>query len=336
MSFAAPAFLVVLAAVPLLWVLFRFADQRRRSALRRFVGDKAAAHTHAARRSRARRWSYVAISAFFCFLVLALMQPQWGRRAEESPRTGRDIVVLLDTSLSMLAEDAAPNRFEAAKLAIRGLAEAVRADGGHRLALIAFSGRPSLQSPLTLDYDLFLDRLDATRVGVIAYEGSALGSAIAHALDRLALRPGFADLILISDGEDHAGIPLDGAAAAAAAGVDLYTLGIGDPDEGALIPIMVDGKRVVIEYDGFPVRSRVDDDLLAEMARLTGGRFLGTDGDPRVLERLYGTTLRDKPVRALEQTLPEVPAHRYQWFALVAFLLLAADQAASGYRRRKA
>ena len=239
---------------------------------------------------------------------------------------GRDIVVLLDTSLSMLAEDVSPNRMERAKAAIRDLVIAVEVDGGHRLALIAFAGRPSLQCPLTLDYQLFLQRLEETNIETVAYEGSLIGDAIHHALERLGdVEPGFVDLVLVTDGEDHGGLPMDAAAAAASADIDLYTLGIGDPEEGVPIPVVdADGERSLLEHDGFEVRSRVRTDLLAEMAQLTKGRFLGTmsEGGGGVLTTLYQDVLADKPKRQLETEQTELPAHRFQVFVLIAIFLL--------------
>lgn len=329
MIFDAPWYTILIAALPACLVLYEWARRRRKAALEQLIGhgmgtDTVDSHAPGRLGNLPSRWT---LALVIPCLALALMQPRWGTRVETAPRTGRDIVVLLDTSLSMLAEDVQPNRLQRAKAMVRGLVGAVKEHGGHRLALVAFAGRPNLQSPLTLDYDLFLERLDDTDVETIAYEGSLIGDAIHHALERLGgLKPGFADLILVTDGEDHGGLPIDGAKAAAAADIDLYTLGVGRADVGAPIPMVDDdGERSLLVYDGFEVRSKVQADLLADMAQSTKGRFLGTEADIEVLERLYLDILAEKPRRQIANEETDISAHRYQWFVLAALLLLGFD-----------
>ena len=334
--FDTPWFAILVVMVPICLGFYLLAKRRRKAALDQLIGngmpsEAIAVDGHGGLGRLPNLWILAAV--ILC-LVAALMQPKWGRRAEDMPRTGRDIVVLLDTSLSMLAEDVRPNRLERAKAMVRNLADAIKDHGGHRLALIAFAGRPSLQSPLTLDYDLFLQRLEEIDIETVAYEGSLIGDAIHHALERLGgMKPGFADLILVTDGEDHGGLPIDGAAAAAAADIDLYTVGIGDAAAGAPIPVVdEDGERSLLEYDGFEIRSKVQADLLAEMAQMTKGRFLGVSVNVESLERLYRDVIAGKPRRQIASEETDVSAHRYQWFVLAALILLGFD----GFRRRRA
>jgi len=329
MTFETPWFAILIVIIPICLGFYVLVKRRRKAALDQLIGngmpsEAMAGDGHGWFSRLPNPWI---LSAVILCLIAALMQPKWGRRAEDMPRTGRDIVVLLDTSLSMLAEDVQPNRLDRAKVMIRRLVGAITDHGGHRLALIAFAGRPSLQSPLTLDYDLFLQRLNETDVETVAYEGSLIGDAVHHALERLGgMKPGFADLILITDGEDHGGLPIDGAAAAAAADIDLYTVGIGNSETGAPIPVVDDdGERRLLQYDGFEIRSKVQADLLAEMAQLTKGRFLGVDADADSLERLYRDIIADKPRRQIANEETDVSAHRYQWFVLAALILLGFD-----------
>lgn len=337
MTFDTPWYALLLLTLPLVAALYTFARRRKKAALDRLIGAGMGTDTSNGRRlgRLPRLWTAMAVIA--C-LVAALMQPLWGKRTEDMPRSGRDIVLLLDTSLSMLAEDVDPNRIERAKGLIRHFVGAVRKDGGHRLALVAFAGRPMLQCPLTLDYDLFLQRLDETTVETVAREGSLIGEAVHHALERLGgLQPGFADVILLTDGEDHGGLPLAAASTMAAAGIDLYTLGIGDTETGAPIPVVdSDGERRLLEHDGFEVRSHVQTELLAEMAGMTQGGFLGADATPDRLVLLYRETLDGKPRRQLESENIELPAHRFQWFVLLALILLIADQLRIGWSARSA
>ncbi|MEZ5930841.1 MAG: VWA domain-containing protein [Alphaproteobacteria bacterium] len=339
MTFEAPWYAILLLALPLAALLLAHARRRKKEALERLIGTGMADVRANDREKRSGRlpgpWT---LAGVIVCLTIALMQPLCGKRAEDTPRNGRDFVILLDTSLSMLAEDVAPNRIERAKAMIRRFVETVRADGGHRLALIAFAGRPSLQSPLTLDYDLFLKRLDETSSETVGQEGSLIGEAVQHALERLGgLQPGFADIILLTDGEDHGGLPLQAAAASANAGVDIDSIAIGSPGPGATIPVVdADGERRLLDYDGFEVRSTVQTELLAEMAGLTRGRFLGADDDEDSLARLYRETLAAKPKRALDAQAVDMPAQRFQLFVFLALVLLGVDQLWVGWKARTA
>ena len=316
MTFAEPLWLLLAMVLPALWLTWKWSEGQRR-----YADDAMGAS--------AQRQSEIlpmaAFSGFIALAVLAMAQPQWGQRAEDAPRTGRDIVIVLDTSISMLAEDAEPNRLEAAKLTVRGLVDAVRLEGGHRLALVTFAGRSSLQVPLTLDYNLLIERLDATEVGGIRYDGSAIGDAIRHSVERVAgLQPGFSDLILISDGEDHRGDVSDASAIAKEAGVAIYSVGIGNTDEGAAIPVtLADGSRELAQYDGFPVETRLRPALLLELAEKGGGRYFALRNDPGLLADLFADEIADKPARELETAAADVAAHRFQWLLFPAFLLLA-------------
>jgi Ca-activated chloride channel family protein len=340
MTFQAPWFGLLILVLPVCMLLYRLAKRRQRAALGQLIGKgmRPEPRTDRRRGGVGGLPSPTALASVIVCLVLALMQPLWGKRTEALPHTGRDIVVLLDTSLSMLAEDVRPNRLEHAKAAIRRLVGAVKADGGHRLALVAFAGRPSLQCPLTLDYDLFLQRLDEADVETAVQEGSLIGDALHHALERLdGLKPGLADLILATDGEDHGGSPMAGAAAAASAGIDLYPLAIGDPNSAAPIPVAEHGfERSLLHHDGFEVRSRVRADLLADMAAVTKGRFLGAGNDIGALERLYHEVLARKPGRQLGSEAGDMPAHRFQWLVLLALGLLIVDRLRLDQRARTA
>ena len=120
------------------------------------------------------------------------------------------MIVLLDVSASMLAEDVAPNRLAQAKAAARSLALAVQRDGGHRLGLLTFAGRADVQCPLTRDYGLFLKRLDDATTDSVARRGTSIGEAVRQAMHAFGeLTPGYTDFVLISDGEDHRSLPLE-------------------------------------------------------------------------------------------------------------------------------
>jgi Ca-activated chloride channel family protein len=302
---------------------------RRRRSLAAFV-DRPLAARLLPRINGTRRWlkALCLMTALTC-LVIALMRPQWGETEEDVPRRGRDLVVVLDTSLSMLAEDAAPNRLDYAKSLVRRLVEALRAQGGHRLALVTFAGRATLQSPLTSDYGLFLERLaqaDPTRLRI---KGTLIGDALRQTLQSFGrLEPGYTDVVLITDGDDLGSLPGEAAQLLADRGIALYVVGVGNPDGGARIPLEDgNGQHTYLRYDGFEVQTRMRSDLLADMALRADGVYLAADGDREVLAGLYARYIDGLPRRQLDARSRSVAAQRFQWFVAAALVLLGLEMA---------
>jgi Ca-activated chloride channel family protein len=257
-------------------------------------------------------------------LVVALMQPEWGRGATELPLRGRDVIVLLDVSHSMLAEDALPSRLAQAKAAARSLAVAVQQDGGHRLGLLTFAGRADVQCPLTRDYRLFLKRLEDATTDGVARRGTSIGEAVREAVRAFGeLEPDYTDLVLITDGEDHASLPLEAAQMLGALRLSLTTVGIGDPDRSVPIPLAGadDGASHLI-HDGEEVRSRMRRGLLVGMADATGGVYIGGEDGPVTLEQWYADQVASKPGRELEPATSAELASRHQGFIVLAIALL--------------
>src|SRR3989449_3633387 len=172
------------------------------------------------------------ISAVIC-LLLALARPQWGFDWEEVKQRGLDIVVAIDTSKSMLAEDIAPNRLARAKLAALDLMQQAKSD---RLGLVAFAGSAFLQCPLTIDDAAFRQSVEALDVNVISQGGTALAEAIDTALTAFKEGNNYKVLVLFTDGEDHEPGAVEAAKKAAASGLQIFTIGIGSV-EGELLRI---------------------------------------------------------------------------------------------------
>ncbi len=277
MQFSSLPYAYLLALLPLILALQLYTFWRQPRMLAAFASSKLLPRLLPAGEG-ARRWLRpLVLVAGVASLIVALMQPQWGKSVEDAPRQGRDLIVLLDTSLSMLAEDAAPNRLEQAKDTVRQLVRLADREGGHRLGLVAFAGRASLHCPLTLDYDFFLQRLDEVDTGTVVPGGTVIGDALRQTLQSFGeLDPDYTDLILLTDGEDHGSVPVEAARAAAAYQVSLYAIGFGDPASGAPIPVEdANGGAGFLQYQGQEVRSRMQPSLLLEMARLGGGGVRG-------------------------------------------------------------
>ena len=271
MRFSSPENFWFLLLVPLLSVFFAWAVLARRRALLRFVrwplGEKLTRDL-----SRRRQYGkYIFTSFGMLFSILALSGPQLGAKLEMAQRKGVDVMVVLDVSRSMLAEDLKPSRLARAKQQVRELIDQFEGD---RVGLIVFAGQAFVQCPLTLDYgavDMFLDILNA---GMIPVQGTAIGDAL-----RLATRCFDPEdeqhkvVVLFTDGEDHVSAPLDAAQEAAEAGVHVYAIGLGTAD-GELIPQEQEGGGTIYHKDeqGNYVKTRLDEATLKEIA-------LATDGD---------------------------------------------------------
>lgn len=274
-TFANPAW------VHLVWVALAFAgllawlDLRGRDRLGRFVSPAMQVRlAHGA--SPARRALRVAlVLATLLFGIVALMRPQTpGGTEVATARAGADIVVALDVSRSMLAEDAVPNRLDRARADIREFLDRVT---GHRVGLVAFAGRAAVMCPLTTDYGYFHLVMSQVDSRSVARGGTRLGDAIRKSVEAFGPDRGASRLlVLITDGEDHDSFPLDAADEALKAGVRIAAIGFGseegseitltDPDTGA--------RTVLTDRDGNVVRSRMDGALLRDIALRTEGVFV--------------------------------------------------------------
>lgn len=327
MRFAAVSYAHLLWLLPVLLALYVYGFARKRRVLSAFI-DAAVAPRLTAGLSRSRRWLKAAcLLGAVGAMIVALAQPQWGRRWQDVQRRGRDVMILLDVSRSMLAEDVSPNRLARAKVDIRELVQVMRGEGGHRLGLVVFAGRASLQCPLTLDANFFLRRLQEVGPHTAGRGGSLLGDAIRHALRGMATLPHHdKDIILITDGDDHDSFPLQAAATAAEQGVAIYAVGVGDAGTGARIPVRgADGRVTYLEHQGREVRSRLRHDLLLDMAQMTGGAYVPAGAHAIELDRIYTELIAPKARQDTEHDRRERFVHRFQWFVLAALGLLVVE-----------
>ena len=327
MRFAALTYAYLLWLLPALVALYAYAGARKRQALMAFM-DLGLVPRLVPNLSQARQWlkALCLIAAAGC-LVLALMQPQWGQEWQEVQRQGRDVMILLDVSRSMLAEDVVPNRLARAKSDIKDLLQVLQKEGGHRLGLVVFAGQASLQCPLTLDYGFFLQRLNQVGPHTVVRGGTLIGDAIRKALSAFAtLANNYKDIILITDGEDHDSFPLEAAQAAAAQQVSIYTIGVGDSVTGTRIPAQETAQqRTYVQYQGQEVRSRLQTDLLLEIARITGGAYVPAGIRSIELDRIYTEKIAPKARRQTAMTRRERFIHRYQWFVFAGVIFIGIE-----------
>ena len=278
--FAEPAWLWLALLGPLLLLgLDRYAAWARRRQEQRVVSAKFLPElTQSLSRVR-RRVKIALLVAAVAGIGMTLARPQWGEEPELARAMAEDIVVLLDCSRSMLAEDVRPSRLERSKLA---LLDFIEAHPGGRIGLVAFAGQAFLQCPLTFDHEALREALSSMNTRSIPVAGTDLGFALDEAARAMDKEAGRKVLIVLTDGEDleRSGIPA--ARRLADQGVVLYTVGVGSP-EGTEIPIVNEQGQpdLVRDRNGKVVRSRLDEETLRALAKITGGSYhaLGPVGE---------------------------------------------------------
>lgn len=321
--FAQPLWIVAgLIAVPVVLLLYWQFDrlQRRRVAAFSLARDTDSAHFGV---SRPLLW---AKRSLLCVAVLAacvaLARPLGAMRMQESERRGLDILFAIDTSRSMLTPDVKPDRLTRARLAVEDLLDQLNGDG---VGLVAFAGEAFLQAPVTTDYDAFKESLDALDTHTIALGGTDIAAAIRLSESTLALRGDTQKvMVLITDGEDLAGDALLAAQAAAKKGTVIFTVGVGTA-AGELIPIpdSSGGTEFVKDPDGKFVKSRLDSDMLRQIAATTGGVYTPLGAQGQGVVRLYEEKLKGLAQRQHADRQVAVYAELFQWPLGVAIALLS-------------
>lgn len=253
------------------------------------------------------------------FLGIAFARPQWGEERDTNVGAGEDTIFVLDTSKSMLSADVRPNRLERAKLAIQ---DYLRRHARGRVGLVVFAGQAFLQCPLTLDYDAFSDTLRSVDVNAVPVAGSDIALGLDEAARALETNEGRRLIVLLTDGEDLAGAGIKTAQELAKKRVTIYTVGVGT-ESGTTVQVPIDGTRLqpLLDAEGRPVVSRLDEKTLRSIAEATGGQYqlLGTVGDGMDKVRSAVTDLTSSQREALVRTRG---IDRYHWPLGIALLLL--------------
>jgi Ca-activated chloride channel family protein len=319
-----------LHAAHLLWLIIALAVfycwsfKKRRRCLQRFAHEGLIADLTPSLDQKKQRIKIVLMLLAVLLMVACFMRPQWGFHWQEVKRKGLDIIIAVDTSKSMLAEDVKPNRLERAKLAIKDFARLLKGD---RIGLIAFAGEAFLQCPLTVDYGGFLLSVDSLNVDIIPRPGTSISRAIQEAIRSYegGLKK-YKVLILISDGEDHEGDPLGAAEEAKKEGVKIFCIGIGTP-EGELITLTdkKGNKTFLKDNQGNVVKTRLDETTLQKIALTTGGSYVRSGATQFGLGLIYEKELSKMEKRELESKLAKQFEERFQFPLTLAFLLLAVE-----------
>jgi Ca-activated chloride channel family protein len=319
--FAHPEYLYLLAAIPLLLILYMYVRIQSTKAKRLFSSSELMlrlAEQHSTRKGTVKA---ALIITAYAMLVVALSNPQVGSRMEEVKQEGVDMFIALDVSRSMMAEDIKPNRLEKAKYEIRNLIDRL---AGDKIGLIVFSGEAYTQFSLTIDYNAAGLLLDVVDVESVPNPGTAIGSAIAQAMKSFNFEePSSKVLVIMTDGENNSGDAIEQAKLAAEKGVRIYTIGLGS-SAGAPIPVyngagqQTDFKR---DRSGNIVLTKLDEVSLQEIASIGKGNYYRATNSQDELDAIYKdiNTLEKREFGAKQFTEFD---DKFQYFLFIACILM--------------
>ncbi|MBA4311476.1 MAG: hypothetical protein C0417_02490 [Chlorobiaceae bacterium] len=330
--FAHTGYLYALALLPVILVIFYWSLRMRKKNLERFGNLSLLDNLMPAISKYKKSTKFFTAFIAFAFIIFGIANPQIGTKMEEVKRAGVDIMIALDVSNSMKAEDIKPNRLESAKQEISHMLDKFQND---RLGLIVFAGDSYLQLPLTTDYSAARLILSTIDVDVVPIPGTAIGSAIKLAMKSFASgEKKHKVIIIISDGENHEDDAITAAKDALEDGVVVHTVGMGSPD-GVPIPVYQNGIQVGFrkDQDGNTVVTKLDEQALRQIAEAGGGMYIRATNQQDELDTIFKDiqTMEKKEFGAKIFTEYE---DRFQYFLGIALLLLLIEYFISERKNR--
>ena len=331
--FAKPEILYFLLGIPFLLLFFWWVRRKKQKLLARFgdielveklVGSFSPGYRIARR---------VMFMAGYVFLILALARPQLGTKLEEVKREGVDLMVAIDVSRSMQAEDVSPSRMAKARHELKTLIDRLQGD---RVGIIPFAGDAYMACPLTTDYAAARMILDAVDVGSVPEQGTAIARSIEVASKGFVTEDNRQRVILLlTDGEDHEGKPQAAAKAAAEKGIIIYAVGIGSPG-GVPIPVYDEyGNRTgYLKDDGEVVTSKLDELTLQKVAFATDGKYYPARPGAAELDEII-SEISGMERGEIESKIFTNYEERFQWALIPAFVLLILSSALPERKKRR-
>lgn len=307
--------------VPISIIFFIVASKSKQRALLTFSESTVLNKLIISRSIVKQRIKPILITLAIIFIIVALLEPKWGIIEKEVQRKGVDIVIALDLSNSMLAEDIKPNRLVGAK---REIASFIKLLQGDRIALVGFSGNAFLHCPLTLDYGtakLFLDTFDTESIPVA---GTNLGAAIQKSIQAFeGHEKKHRVLILMTDGEDHEKAVMSAVSDAKKQGIIIFPIGIGQRD-GVPIPFFDEQgrKSFIKDQSGNIVLTKRDDQLLQKIAAVSGGKSSILRPGHFPLDDIYENEILKMEQKEFTSSLHKQYENRFQWPLLIALFLI--------------
>jgi len=330
--FANPDFLYLLLLLPVLVALFMLNEFRKRKSVRK-LGDAGLVQRLMPELSRTRPVvKFLIIMICLASAIVMVARPQFGSKLEEVKKRGVEVIIALDVSNSMLAEDIQPSRLERAKQAISRLVDDLDND---KIGLIVFAGDAYTQIPITTDYVSAKMFLSTVSPEMVAKQGTAIGSAIRLGMKSFTPGEGKSKaLIIISDGENHEDDPVAAADEASKAGVVVHTIGIGST-QGVPIPITSGNRRDYLkDSKGNVVITKLDEGILKQIAVTGGGVYVRASNSNFGLDEIYDEIKKMKK-QELESKVFTEYNEQFQIFAFISLVLLIAEYVVMDRRNRK-
>ena len=330
--FANPDYLYLLLLLPVMVILFVINEFRKRRLLKR-LGNEALVGRLLPEMSRIRPLiKYLFLLTAVSAAIIMLARPQFGSKIEEVKKEGVEVIIALDVSNSMLAEDIQPDRLTRAKQAISRLVDNLEND---KIGLIVFAGDAYTQIPITTDYVSAKMFLASISPEMVPKQGTAIGAAINLGLRSFSPGEGKSKaIIIITDGENHEDDPISTAEEASKAGVIIHTIGIGST-EGVPIPVISGGRRDYLkDSDGHIVITKMDEEILKKIAISTGGNYVRASNTNIGLDEIFSSIKKMKKDE-LESTMYTEYNDQYQIFAVISLVLLLLDFVVMDRKNRK-
>lgn len=268
----------------------------------------------------------------FAFLLISWANPQWGSRKQKVKAKSSDIIIALDISQSMMADDISPNRMERSKQFLKELIKKLRGD---RIGLIYFAGSAYLQMPLTNDYGSALDLIASANPRQAGTQGTTITEAIELSNNIFKSdTPSQQALIIVSDGENHESEAITAAAKVREEGTFVFTLGIGT-QEGAMVPIMENGRKFYKkDINGNPIQSALNVSMLQDIAEAGGGKFYMIDQTLSSLNKLDNDLEKLEKKEVEQRSFTDYNSF-YQYFLFIAIFLFVIEYLISNKLNKK-
>jgi Ca-activated chloride channel family protein len=317
--FANPGFLYLLLLLPAIILIYIINEVRKKRALKR-LGDVNLVSRLVPEMSQSRPvikfiLQLVAVTSG----IIMLARPQFGSRLEDVRKQGVEVIIALDVSNSMLAEDIQPDRLTRAKQAISRLVDNLDND---KIGLVVFAGDAYIQIPVTTDYISAKMFLSTINPNMVPKQGTAIGAAISLGMRSFSPGEGKSKaMIIITDGENHEDDPVKAADEASKAGIVIHTIGIGST-EGVPVPVLNNGKKDYLkDADGNTVITKLDEEILKKIALSTNGNYVRANNSNLGLDEIFGDIKKMKK-QELESTMYTEYNDQFQIFATIAIFLL--------------
>ena len=327
MKFGAPYYFYLLWTLVPLIIFLIWANRKKYDLLVRFCGVNLFSKLVTLNFKDLQKSKAIFVILAFLFLLLALTRPQWGYQWEDYKQEGVDIIIALDVSRSMLAEDIKPNRLERAKRKISDLLYMLRGD---RIGLVAFAGTSFVQCPLTLDYAAARIFLSAIDTDLIPVQGTALGDALRKSTNAFRTQENKSRaIILITDGEDQTGQAMKAAEEAKKAGVKIFAIGIGKKI-GAPLPNPNMGSGFLKNENGDVIITKLNESILQKISLMTGGSYVRSVTGDIDLKTIYLDQIsQNLDKNKFKSERRKIWQERFQWFIFLAFLILVYESSLS-------